>query len=60
MVLQGLTTDEIAGQLCISQLTVQDHVNAIFDKVGVRSRRELVARIFGEHYRPRIARAATL
>ncbi|HEY8691427.1 MAG TPA: LuxR C-terminal-related transcriptional regulator [Chloroflexota bacterium] len=60
VVLQGLTTDEIAGQLCISQLTVQDHVNAIFDKVGVRSRRELVARIFGEHYRPRIARAATL
>jgi len=50
LVLQGLTTAEMSERLCISPLTVQDHVKAIFDKVGVRSRRELAAHIFGEHY----------
>ena len=54
LVLQGLTTGEMAERLCISPLTVQDHVKAIFDKVGVRSRRELVAHIFGEHYGSRM------
>jgi DNA-binding CsgD family transcriptional regulator len=44
----------MAERLCISPLTVQDHVKAIFDKVGVRSRRELVAHIFGEHYGSRM------
>lgn len=52
LVLQGLTTAEMAARLCISPLTVQDHIKAVFDKVGVRSRRELVAHIFAEHYRP--------
>jgi DNA-binding NarL/FixJ family response regulator len=52
--LQGLTTGEMAERLCICPLSVRDHVKAIFDKVGVRSQRELVAHIFGEHYGPRM------
>ena len=32
--------------------TVRDHVKAIFAKVGVSSRGELVARLFADHYEP--------
>ncbi len=31
---------------------VQDHLKAILEKIGVRSRRETVGRILSEHYRP--------
>ncbi len=50
LVLQGLSTREIANQLFISANTVQDHLKAVFDKVSVRSRRELSAQILGRHY----------
>jgi DNA-binding CsgD family transcriptional regulator len=43
LVLGGRSTREIMGELQISQHTVQDHMKAIFDRTGVRSRRELVA-----------------
>ena len=48
LVLQGLTTRQVMQRLCISEHTVQDHLKAIFDKVGVRSRRELVAAIMSQ------------
>ena len=54
LVLQGLATDEIAARLSISSLTVQQHLKAVFDKTGVRSRRDLVAQIFTQQYLPRI------
>jgi DNA-binding CsgD family transcriptional regulator len=54
LVLRGLGTDEISSQLCISALTVQQHLKAIFDKTGVRSRRDLVAQIFTQRYLPHI------
>jgi DNA-binding CsgD family transcriptional regulator len=54
LVLAGLSTEEMAGNLHLSTYTVQDHLKAIFVKVGVRSRRELVAQIFMQHYAPRL------
>jgi hypothetical protein len=39
-------------ELHLSAHTVRDHVKAVFDKVGVSSRGELVAKLFAEHYAP--------
>ena len=52
MVCQGMSTLEIAAQARISSNTVQDHLKSVFDKVGVRSRRELVVQILRDHYVP--------
>ncbi len=48
LVLQGRSTQEIVNELRISSHTVQEHLRAVFDKVGVASRRELVAHLLGE------------
>jgi DNA-binding CsgD family transcriptional regulator len=40
--LKGYSTRQIVERLCLSPHTVQEHVRAAFDKVGVGSRRELV------------------
>ena len=39
-------------RLYLSAHTVRDYVKAIFEKAGVSSRGELVARLFAEHYAP--------
>ncbi|HYN29995.1 MAG TPA: helix-turn-helix transcriptional regulator [Dermatophilaceae bacterium] len=46
-VLAGRSTQEVADRLFISPHTVHDHLKALFLKVGVRSRGELVARLQG-------------
>jgi DNA-binding CsgD family transcriptional regulator len=53
-VLRGLSTAEMADAFHISSQTVQDHLKAIFEKVGVRSRRELVGCLFAQQYQPRL------
>jgi DNA-binding NarL/FixJ family response regulator len=52
LVARGLGTAAIADELFLSTHTVRDYVKAIFDKVGVSSRGELVAKLFAEHYAP--------
>jgi DNA-binding CsgD family transcriptional regulator len=52
LIARGLGTADIAGTLFLSAHTVRDYVKAIFDKVGVSSRGELVAKLFAEHYAP--------
>jgi DNA-binding NarL/FixJ family response regulator len=54
LVAQGLSTNAIGSRLYLSAYTVQDHLKSIFEKVGVSSRGELVARLFFEHDLPRL------
>jgi DNA-binding CsgD family transcriptional regulator len=52
LVARGFSTRQISGTLYISGYTVQRHLQNAFEKVGVRSRRELVKRLFFDNLLP--------
>jgi DNA-binding CsgD family transcriptional regulator len=47
---RGESTESIAEAMFISPHTVRDHIKSVFDKTGVGSRNELLARLFHDHY----------
>ena len=52
LVVRGLSTTRISRTLFISEYTVQNHLRSVFEKVGVRSRGELVKRLFFDNLYP--------
>ncbi|UTI65887.1 helix-turn-helix transcriptional regulator [Paraconexibacter antarcticus] len=57
---RGLSRAEIAEALVVSPHTVEDHVRNLYEKVGVTSRQELVARVFLDEYLPEVVRQTPL
>lgn len=55
---RGLSTPEIAADLLLSGHTVRDYIKSVFEKVGVNSRGELIAKLFAEHYADAMHEAA--
>src|SRR5215212_6361980 len=55
-VVRGLSTTRISRTLFISEHTVQNHLRSVFEKVGVRSRGELVKRLFFDNLYPTLFR----
>jgi DNA-binding CsgD family transcriptional regulator len=51
-VVRGLSTTRISRTLFISEHTVQNHLRSVFEKVGVRSRGELVKQLFFDNLYP--------
>jgi DNA-binding CsgD family transcriptional regulator len=55
LVVRGLSTTRISRTLFISEHTVQNHLRSVFEKVGVRSRGELVKRLFFDNLYPTLS-----
>jgi DNA-binding NarL/FixJ family response regulator len=46
LIAQGLSNQEIAGRLFVSEATVKTHINSIFTKIGARDRAQVVVYAF--------------
>jgi DNA-binding CsgD family transcriptional regulator len=57
LIARGHSTNAIADRLHLSAYTVQDHLKSVFGKSGATSRGDLVARLFFNHYAPRLTGA---
>jgi DNA-binding CsgD family transcriptional regulator len=51
---RGLSNGEIAARMWVTPYTVQDHLKSIYEKTGAHSRNDLIARLFYEHFQPRL------
>ncbi len=51
---RGESTEDLAARLFLSPHTVRDHLKAVFRKVDVTSRAELVAHLFSAYYADRL------
>ncbi len=51
LVVEGLRNEEVARRIGITEKTVRNHLTAVFDKVGVSSRLELVVLAFGAGFK---------
>ncbi len=49
LLVRGIPVKEVAAELHLSRHTVHDHVKVIYQKCGVTSRSELVARLFSQN-----------
>lgn len=52
LVVRGESTKRIAARLCLSPYTVQDHLGSACEKVGVRGRKALMAKLWQDGYTP--------
>ena len=52
LVATGRTNRQTAAELYVSVKTVEFHLGHIFDKLGIRSRKDLITRIGGPQPRP--------
>lgn len=52
LIVRGFSTKQISARLYIFEYTVQNHLRAVFEKVGVRSPRELLKKLFFEGLYP--------
>jgi DNA-binding CsgD family transcriptional regulator len=59
LVMRSRSNAQVNAALFITPDTVQDHLKAIFEKVGVHNRKDLMGRVFFEHFLPRITDHAT-
>ena len=43
--MQDMTAQQIEGSLCVSNSTVKSHTHAVYQKIGVHSRSELIEKL---------------
>ena len=43
--MQDMTAQQIEGSLCVSNSTVKSHTHAVYQKIGIQSRFELIEKL---------------